>query len=482
MINSEVNITDFPELEEVPEPRQELPSIKVNGIAKISSQSRDFGVQVSINNKIFRLRYPTGLWSRFPKTHRNILAQNLTYSLTYHIPYLYPTLKKVFYNMPVPLSEAFLFKSLSLSLPSVALMQTQKDKKLTSNLLRRLFEIDYIFTNKKTEIPPYNRTSLSDHVIMPFTFGKDSLLTYSLASELGLKVYPVYISEPDYPYQELIKKVLSNPFRKEFKEKIYFLQNNMGILREPYGWFGWELQLTQYSLMLLPYVYAKKAGYILFSNEQSCDDYITDVDGFRCNPIFEQSHSWLLQNSLMTSIIGGNSLSIGSLIEPLHEIAIMKILHHRYPEIGKYQSSCDMDYKPKSNGRWCETCSKCGRMYIFLQGLGISSKKLGFKHNLLSKKYRNLYGILDNRSLKNFGYDQSEAGRDEQIFAFHLAYKRGVKGPLITEFVKKYIKYATKNEKSFRRRFFGIHSNKTVPSPFKAKLLRIYHQELDHLT
>lgn len=477
----ESSITNFPQLESTPEASHQLPELKVNGVAKISSHVTDNGIMVRVNNKSFQLRYPPSIWRRFPKVHRKILAENLTYGTTFHLPYLYTSLKRVQYSSPVPLSEAFFFKGLSLALPSTAIMQSQKDKRVTSNLLRRLFDIDYVFSNKKTEIPPYNRTSLSDHSIMPFTFGKDSLLTFALARELGLSMYPVYISEPDYPFEETTKKLLAEPFKKEFKVQILFLKNNLGVFREPSGWFGWELQLTHYSLMLLPYVYAKRAGYILFSNEQSCDDTITDTDGFKCNPVYEQSHGWLLQNSLMASLVGGNSLSIGTLLEPLYELAIEKILHTRYPEIAKYQSSCDLEVKPKNNGRWCQACSKCARIYVFLLAIGVDPKRVGFSNKLLSYRYRNLYSIFTTNKVRAYGYDQSEAGKDEQLFAFYLAYKKGVKGPLMSDFVRHYLRYVMNREKQFRRKFFGIHSTKTIPAPFKQKVLRIFRQELADL-
>lgn len=480
-VSARYSITEFPQLNKISQLQYEIPPIKTNGVAKISGRDKDFGIQININNKSFRLRYPPGIWNRFPKTHRRILSENITFSHTFHLPYVFTSLKKMLYNIPVPLSEAFLFKSMSLSLPTTAMMNDYNTEKLTSNLLRRLFGVDYVYNNKKTDIPPYNRTSFSDQAIMPFTFGKDSLLTFALSRELDIKVHPVYITEPEFMYEEAVKKQLSNLFRQEFRLKIYFLKNSLGQLRDPKGWHGWELQLTQYSLMLLPYVYAKKAGYIFFSNEQSCNDTIIDDEGFRCNPVFEQSHAWLLQNSLMTSIIGGNSLSIGSLLEPLYELAIMKILHKRYPHIAKYQSSCDLEEKPRSSGRWCEDCSKCARIYIFLLALGINPQKVGFRYNLLSQKYTKLYPIFALNSKKAYGYDQSGAGNDEQIFSFLLAYKRGYKGPLMTHFIRKYLKYAKKNEKSFRKKYFGIHSTKTVPQDLKPKLLRIYHQELDPL-
>src|SRR3989344_5942797 len=417
------SITSFPQFEQVIEPTNKRPPVKVNGVAKITAQILDNGIQIKINNKALRLRYPQTIWQRFPKTHKRILAQNLAYGLTFHLPYIFTSLNKMLYNIPVPLSESFFFKGISLALPATAIMQSQKDKRITSNLLRRLFDVEYVFSNAKTEIPPYNRVSLSDHAVMPFTFGKDSLLTFALAHELGLTVHPVYISEPYSPYEEVSKKLLAESFKKEFKTKIAFLRNSLGILREPTGWFGWELQLTQYSLMLLPYVYTKRAGYILFSNEQSCDDTIIDEDGFKCNPVFEQSHGWLLQNSLMASIIGGNSLSIGSLLEPIHEIAIERILHRRFPEIAKYQSSCDLPEKPKNVGRWCENCSKCGRIYIMLLANGIDPKVVGFKHDLLRNKYHHLYSIFADNRIREFGYDQSEAGKNEQTLAFLLAYQ-----------------------------------------------------------
>lgn len=471
-------LTNFPQLEKVSQPQEYLSSIKVNGIAKVASRVTDSGFQVQINNKSVQLRYPHTIWSRFPKMHKKILAQNLAFGTTFHLPYLYTTLKKMMYNIPIPLSEPYFFKGLSLALPSTAIMQAQKGDRVTSNLLRRLFDIDYSFTNTKSEIPPYNRVSFSDHVVMPFTFGKDSLLTFALSRELGLTVHPVYISEPHFPFEEAIKKLLSEPFKKEFKTPIAFIRNSLGILREPYGWFGWELQLTQYSLMLLPYVYAKKAGYILFSNEQSCDDTIVDTDGFRCNPVFEQSHSWLLQNSLMASLVGGNSLSIGSLLEPIHEIAILRILHKRYSKIGKYQSSCDLPERPATDGRWCENCSKCGRMYIFLLANGINPKRVGFKRDLLRQKYHHLFTIFSHNRMKEFGYDQSEAGKNEQILAFLMAYKLGHKGPVMTSFIRRHLHQARKKEKQLRATYFGIHSTKTIPQSLRPKLLNIYRNEL----
>mgnify|MGYP001588623029 CR=1 FL=1 len=46
--NKQPNITDFPELLSVPEPKEKLPSIKVNGVANVSSKELDNGIAVKI--------------------------------------------------------------------------------------------------------------------------------------------------------------------------------------------------------------------------------------------------------------------------------------------------------------------------------------------------------------------------------------------------------------------------------------------------
>lgn len=94
------------------------------------------------------------------------------------------------------------------------------------------------------------------------------------------------------------------------------------------------------------------------------------------------------------------------------------------------------------------------------------------------QRKRYLYSVFKNGSVKSSVYDQSGLGRDEQLLAFYLAYKKGVKSGLMKEFARDYLLEARSREKELRQKFFGIHSTDTLPYELKTPLLKIYKEEL----
>ena len=98
--------------------------------------------------------------------------------------------------------------------------------------------------------------------------------------------------------------------------------------------------------------------------------------------------------------------------------------------------------------RWCGVCEKCARIYIFLKALDISPERVGFYQNdMLSLKKKNLYVIFNGEN-DSSSYGGSGLGKDEQLLAFYLAYKNGVKGQLIDLFKKNYLKEVEEKKKS----------------------------------
>ena len=434
------------------------------------------GIRFNLENQSFEIIYPENIWPKYPPFQKKLLSENLTFALTFHLPYLWQR-DSLNYLMARPVSEPFLFKGFISALPSTALMK----KESTTKLIKKLFEIDYHFIQGKNILTSNlfpretNKTA-----ILPFSFGKDSLLTYSLLKELGINPIPIFVKEPLSVEENYHIEILAKKFFEEFKEKVIFVENQAGKLREAGegGWYGWELQLTQYAIMLLPIIWAKKARYLFFSNEQSCNEEFLDKEGFWCNPVYEQSVKWLEQMNDLFQILGMKNLEVGSLIEPLNDLAIVKILHHRYPKIAKYQASCSAETPEARFNRWCGNCSKCARLFIFFLANNIDPAKIGIPTNMLELKYKNKYALFEDGNNKDSAYDESRLGRDEQLLAFFLAYKNGKKGELIDLFKSLYLKEAEKREKELREEYFGIHSTKTLPKELKDKLLNIYQEEL----
>jgi len=437
------------------------------------------GIRFNLENQSFEIIYPENIWPKYPPFQKKLLSENLTFALTFHLPYLWQ-MDSLNYLMARPVSEPFLFKGFISALPSTALMK----KESTTKLIKKLFEIDYHFIQGKNILTSNlfpretNKTA-----ILPFSFGKDSLLTYSLLKELGINPIPIFVKEPLSVEENYHIEILAKKFFEEFKEKIIFVENQAGKLREAGegGWYGWELQLTQYAIMLLPIIWAKKARYLFFSNEQSCNEEFLDKEGFWCNPVYEQSVKWLEQMNDLFQILGMKNLEVGSLIEPLNDLAIVKILHHRYPKIAKYQASCSAETPEARFNRWCGNCSKCARLFIFFLANNIDPAKIGIPTNMLELKYKNKYALFEDGNNKDSAYDESRLGRDEQLLAFFLAYKNGKKGELIDLFKSLYLKEAEKREKELKEEYFGIHSTKTLPKELKDKLLNIYKEELKNL-
>ena len=219
----------------------------------------------------------------------------------------------------------------------------------------------------------------------------------------------------------------------------------------------------------------------MFANEASCNESASTADGFNYNPAYEQSEIWTRELDIINRSVSGLPVTVASLIGSLNDLAIIKILHARYPEIGKYQISCFADRKEAKFKRWCSACSKCARIYILLLANGVDPMTLGFENDMLSIKYRHLYSIFGEKSGQE-GYDATDIGREEQLLSFLLAYRHGVRGDLMSEFIDRYFGWVKNKENSLRRRFYSIQPSGVMPAEYKAKINRIFRQSLGPLT
>lgn len=441
------------------------------------------GIGIKVMGKAHRLTYPKGIWDGYPAGLKGMLADNLVYLVTMHLPLILND-KGVEYTTSFPYFKPFFYENMINDIIASSGTSPQS----STDWLRKFINTDYRFRDYNVKLPDY-RQDVEKKAVITFTFGKESLLTYALCSEIDIESILVYIKEPELTdsYENKHKRILTRDFKKEFDANVVDLFNGPGIMRQNKYWGLDEsglagcLQLTSYCMELLPFSHYFRAGYLMFGNEKSCNDFYYNNDGFKSYPIFDQTHEWMIQLNNITRLMTNNNVWVISVVEPLHEIAITKILHNRYKEIGKYQMSCFTDNPNGKDNRWCESCSKCMRMFIFMKAVGVDVRNVGFKDNLMDKKFMKFYPLFANGNPKTkmIRYDHTGNGRDEQILAFYMAYKNGARGNLIDEFRKKFLDEAKSREDELYKKFFSIHDSITIPKEIKKDVLSIYREELN---
>lgn len=443
--------------------------------------SRGFKISVVRGNtkKDFPIIFPKEIWEKYPRILKRSLLDNFAFVSTCHLPFQDNAIRDISYNGFRPENISSYLNNLFYTIPFDAFMASGSSFDLYKALINTRFS--FKVGNEKMAVKINDEKPLrADRAVIPFTFGKDSLLTYALTKELGIKSRLVFIVEPRELYAATHKREMVLQFSCEFNQPVYFLPNSSGVLRDASagtGWFGWELLLTTFTLLLLPFAYKDRSKYLFFANEASCNELTHNGEAINFYPVYEQTDEWTKEESLIAGNVTGMNFQAGSLIGSIHELAIIKILHSRYPEIGKYQMSCFADRPEAKHKRWCASCSKCARNYIFLLANGVKPETVGFSDDMLKDEFSNLYSIFESENGKE-GFDATDLGREEQLLAFLLAYERGINGELIDKFKVQYLEEAKKKKRILMDKYYGVNQTTVLPEEYKSKIVSIFKREL----
>ena len=446
----------------------------------IYSRVTDKGINIRFRDEIYHIIYPVQVWNTTPKETQTALKDNLALATTMHLPLIFDS-KVIVYHSGHPLLEPYFVQNFLKDIPSC----TEVDATKTEDIVRKFFNIKYQFLDSNIIYPSQQPVNAPHGAIVGMSFGKDSLLTYAVADEIGLEPEMVYIVEQSMTFEQKHKTKLAKRFKKEFGRQLNILKHETGKFRDyphlklPFSELGWGLQTTEYALDLIPFAYALKTQYILFGNEQTAAATYMDTKGmWTVHPCYDQSHHWTLHINQITQMFSGRSVHTGSLIEPLMDMMIQYILANRYPEIAKYQMSCFTETEAGRDYHWCHNCSICAKMYLMCVGSGINPKKIGLKENMLERKYKRFFTLFGGKSI-TMTYAHTDIGRDEQLFAFYLAAKRGTEGGLIKEFKASPLYQEAKDrEEELWKKFCSLHTSISVPKELTKKVNSIYREEL----
>ena len=432
------------------------------------------GLRLSYGKKNLDLIYPSKIWSSYPMDSKKVLIDNLTYLLTINLP-IVSKFRKIIYNTSKPFFEKQ-FKNMVLNgIPSAV----NDYKQHTKEFIERFLTTEIIFKDDKVKKPIY-KEELGDNSIVPLSCGKDSLLTLAVAKEAGLNPVAVYIIDTVSPPENKIKIKHVKKLCKEQKIKLVFLKNSIEKLNDFETWntmetcLGYMHMITGFCFISLPLLHYFNADKIILGNQKDMDFSFINKENIVTWPAPDQNSRATKEQHKMIQKMTDNKAGVYSIIRPLTNIAITKILHHRYPEFAKYQVSCDC-LDACDEERWCHNCNKCARLSLFTHGIGKHPRVVGFKKNLLDKKHEKHYALFNGREVDH--YELNREARDQQLLAFLMTYKVGVKGYLIDKFKKEYLIEAKQRENELRKKFFKVYPAR-IPSEIKKKVVSVYKEEL----
>ncbi len=430
------------------------------------------GFTVLINNQFHPVVYPQYIWSSFSPALRQSFAETIAFITTIHKSY--PRTASITYLFPAPILESLIYFGLCMTAAeNVADIETKQLR--TSDLLKIImgsyYKKSFLGPTRPQAADSSTYTPKKNTALLPFSFGKDSLLTFALCRDLGLTPIPIFLLEPSNIQENKHKLLLKQKFEREFSVPIHTFSVPLTQLRQSRGLsWGWDLLLTQYTLFLIPFLHYFRPNYFFWSNDYNCSTTITDPEGFRMSFTFDQTGHWMQTLNTAFSLFG-ISAQLGSLVEPLTELTNTYLLHGYYPGLAKYHTTCQNESPTK---RWCGHCYDCARFFIFLKAFGFDPKTINLTTNMLTKrKFKKFRLFKTKQQPLDYWRDQFSFYRDEALYAFYLAYKRGVTGFAIDVFKKDYLASIQKQKRALFKTYLTPHTDLTVPQDLKPKLQKI---------
>jgi len=221
--------------------------------------------------------------------------------------------------------------------------------------------------------------------------GKDSLLSYALLKEIGLDTHPIFINESGrhwftalnaYRYfQEKVPetaRVWTNSDRL-FSWMLRFLpfvrQDFANVRSDDYPIRLWTVAVFLFGA--LPLLRKRGMGRLVIGDEYDTTrrlsyQGITHYDGlYDQSRYFDNAMSRYFQRK-------GWGISQFSLLRPLSELSIQKILAERYPDLQQHQVSCHATHQEGGRVRPCGNCEKCRRIVSMLVAFGNDPGNCGY--------------------------------------------------------------------------------------------------------
>ena len=222
--------------------------------------------------------------------------------------------------------------------------------------------------------------------------GKDSLLSYGLLNEISREVHPIFVNEAGRHWFTALNAyryfkanvpntarvwVNSDRLFSWMLQRMPFIRKDFAAVRsDEYPIRLWTVAVFLFGA--LPLMRKRGIGRLLIGDEfdttvRKTSHGITHYDG-----LFDQSiyFDQAITNYFMRK---GWAISQFSVLRPLSELLIQKILALRYPQLQQHQTSCHATHKEADRIYPCGRCEKCRRIVSMLLALDVDPTCCGYR-------------------------------------------------------------------------------------------------------
>ncbi len=230
-----------------------------------------------------------------------------------------------------------------------------------------------------------------DRVAVLSSGGKDSLLTYGLLNEIGTEVHPLFVNESGRHWFTALNawrhfevhvprsaRVWTNSDRLFvwMLSHLPFVRKNHARMRaDIYPIRLWTVALFIFGA--LPLARRRGIGRVILGNEFDTSSRQSHSGITHYGAVYDQSR-WF--DEALTRYYQRKNWNLVqfSVLRPLSELLIEKVLAERYPELLRLQVSCHAAHVEGDRVRPCGRCEKCRRVVSMLTALGTDPGQCGY--------------------------------------------------------------------------------------------------------
>ncbi|WP_319521722.1 creatininase family protein [uncultured Desulfosarcina sp.] len=221
--------------------------------------------------------------------------------------------------------------------------------------------------------------------------GKDSLLSFGLLDEIGKDVHSIFVNESGRHWFTALNAyrhfrdnvpntarvwINADRFFSWMLRRMPFIRSDFtGVRADEYPIRLWTVAVFLFGV--LPLVRKRGIGRLIIGDEFDTSRRVTTSGIRHYDGLFDQS-IWfdvVLSRYFQRK---GWALTQFSVLRPLSELLIEKILAKRYPHLQEHQTSCHAAHKAGERIRPCGKCEKCRRIVGMLIAMGEDPSRCGY--------------------------------------------------------------------------------------------------------